>query len=271
MFTQGYIKKHRTCLEWRWRKDPLIVALWDFILLSTNFKEANFENLTIQRGQFVTSLNTLSSETGISIRSVRTALKKLESSGELTIKTTSKFSILTIVKYDTYQGSDVDDDTQKDKRLTRKRQATDTQATLIEERKQKEEEKELVPTFEKLNVDTSRDINLHLSTDNKEPCVIDNEGNKSEFVRLSKKDKEKLKQVYEDNFGQEYPRIMRQAVIALDEWFRENPKKFKTSKNHLTRLTGKGLEFQMTTETVRKKYKNQQAYQEQIEKRYDNK
>lgn len=262
MFTQGYIKKHRTCLEWRWRKDPLIVALWDFILLSTNFKEANFENLTIQRGQFVTSLNTLSFETGISIRSVRTALKKLESSGELTIKTTSKFSILTIVNYDSYQGSDGDDDTRKDKRPTRKRQATDTQATLIEERKEKEE-------GNKGNI-TALDQTDYV-VEEKEPCIMDRDGNKSEFVRLTKKEKQKLIQVYKDNFNEEYKRVMFSAIENLDIWFKENPTKYKKSKNHLARLTGLGLKFQIDSETTRKKFKNQQAYQDQMEKRYDNK
>lgn len=164
----------------------------------------------------------------------------------------------------------------------------------------KHEAQSIIPEPPTIDVDTCRDINIHLSTliprvcsnsnsnsnsnteeikdekqgplvEDKEPCIIDSEGNKSEFVRLSKKDKEKLKQVYEDNFSIDYPRVMRQAVVALDEWFRENPKKFKSSKNHLTRLTGLGLKYQIESETARKKYKNQQAYQDQIEKRYDNK
>lgn len=112
---------------------------------------------------------------------------------------------------------------------------------------------------------------IHKPADQKEPCIIDNEGNKSEFVRLSKKDKEKLKQVYEDNFGHEYLRVMRQAVIALDEWFRENPKKLKASKNHLTRLTGKGLEFAQNAESARIGFKNKKIMQEKMESRYDNK
>jgi len=223
MFTSGYIKKHRTCLEWRWRKNPLIVALWDFILLSANYKEAEFESLTIQRGQFVTSLNSLSSKTGISNQSVRTSLKKLESSGELTLQTTNKFTIITVINYDSYQSREDDTNTVINKRLTNKQQTTNKRLTLIEERQEEKEEKDIL------------DKNLE-----KESCRLP-DGSNSELVFLTKEQKQKVKERFLKCFGKEAQNYLSYAVEILDSYITNN-KKGQKYKDHYKVLIGWPLE-----------------------------
>jgi hypothetical protein len=75
----------------------------------------------IKRGQRATSLASLSNETGLSIRNVRTSLNHLKVTGEVTVSRTPKFSIITVLQYEKYQ--------QVTSLPTIDRQATDKQAT----------------------------------------------------------------------------------------------------------------------------------------------
>ena len=79
------------------------------------------KGIVIARGSFVTSLESLSKETGISIQSIRTALVTLKSTHTLTIKSTTKFSVITILNYNQYQGLT--------NKLTNKQQTTNKQLT----------------------------------------------------------------------------------------------------------------------------------------------
>lgn len=105
MTKNGFIKLPRGLLDWRWYHNANAKAVFIHLLLKANFCEAEFENIIIKRGQLVTSRKQLSSELNISEQSIRTALKNLKSTNDITIDTTSKYSIITIVKYDDYQSS----------------------------------------------------------------------------------------------------------------------------------------------------------------------
>ena len=84
---------------------------------------------TIPRGSFVTSLDSLAKELGLSVQEIRTALKHLISTGELTSKSTNKYSIITVVNYEMYQQVNK----QPNSPLTGNQQATNKQLTTIEE------------------------------------------------------------------------------------------------------------------------------------------
>lgn len=84
---------------------------------------------TIPRGSFVTSLDSLAKELGLSVQEIRTALKHLISTGELTSKSTNKCRIITVVNYEMYQQVNK----QPNSPLTGNQQATNKQLTTIEE------------------------------------------------------------------------------------------------------------------------------------------
>ena len=84
---------------------------------------------TIPRGSFVTSLDSLAKELGLSVQEIRTALKHLISTGELTSKSTNKYRIITVVNYEMYQQVNK----QPNSPLTGNQQATNKQLTTIEE------------------------------------------------------------------------------------------------------------------------------------------
>ena len=65
----------------------------------------------------------------LSIRQVRTALDHLKSTGEVTVKNYPKFRIITVVSYDSFQGSDRQNDRKTTGNRQAKRQAGDRQAT----------------------------------------------------------------------------------------------------------------------------------------------
>lgn len=128
-----YIKLYRSLLEWEWYKNINTKVLFIHMLLKANWKDGKFEGKVIPRGSFVSSLSKLSEETDLTIREVRTAILHLETSGELTIKRHSKYSIFTIKNYVLYQVID--------NQTTNKRHSVDIQTTTIEEKKEVKKER----------------------------------------------------------------------------------------------------------------------------------
>ena len=98
-----YIKLNRKILKWEWYSDPNTRALFIHCLLKAKWRPGKWHGYAYQRGQFITSLSTLSVELGLSVQSIRTALNRLKSTGELTDWHDAKIRIITVVNYDRYQ------------------------------------------------------------------------------------------------------------------------------------------------------------------------
>lgn len=103
MYTDGYLKISRKILDWRWYKDSNTARLFFHLMLKANHTEAEFENHTIKRGQLVTSRKALAYELKMSEQSIRTALNHLKSTHDITITTTKKYSIITVLNYEELQ------------------------------------------------------------------------------------------------------------------------------------------------------------------------
>jgi DNA-binding transcriptional MocR family regulator len=99
----GWIKLHRSLLCWGWWDDIAVTRLWLYILLTANHGQETGHGVTIQAGQLVTGRKQLAANTGLSEQQIRTALKKLESTHEITTKTTNRFTVITVVKWADYQ------------------------------------------------------------------------------------------------------------------------------------------------------------------------
>jgi hypothetical protein len=102
----GFIVLHRKMLEWEWYNDIPCKVLFLHIILKANFKDTKWRGITIKRGQLVTGRLALAEQTGLTERQIRTALNKLKTTSNLTIKTTNKYSIITITNYEKYQDYD---------------------------------------------------------------------------------------------------------------------------------------------------------------------
>lgn len=99
----NFIQINRSILEWEWYKDINTKVLFFHCLLKANWKEGKFKGNVIERGSFVSSIGSLASELDMTNDEIRTALKHLEKTGELTKQTTNKYTVFTVVNYDLYQ------------------------------------------------------------------------------------------------------------------------------------------------------------------------
>lgn len=138
----GFIKLYRDILDWEWYRDPCVCRLFVHLLLTANFEDARWRGIEVKRGQHVTSLASLSKETGLSLQQIRTALRKLKSSGEIGIRTTSRYSIVTVVKYGDYQGASSAAHMHARTPPTGNRQAGNTPPTTNKEEQERDEGQE---------------------------------------------------------------------------------------------------------------------------------
>lgn len=99
----GFIKLHRKLLTWRWYQDSVVKDVFIHLLLLASFKERPWKAIIVQEGQAIVSTQKLADDLGFSRQQVRTALKKLKSTNEITIEATNRFTVITIVKWRDYQ------------------------------------------------------------------------------------------------------------------------------------------------------------------------
>lgn len=121
----GFIVLHRKMLDWEWADEPLTGWLWVTLLLMANHEDIKWRGIVIKRGQFVTGLEELAHQTGLSIQQVRTRLDRLIECGCITKKSTNKNTLITICKYSDYQ----DLPKENNKQITNKQQTNNKQIT----------------------------------------------------------------------------------------------------------------------------------------------
>lgn len=118
-----FIKIYRSILSWEWYKNQNTKDVFLHLLLRTNYKDVNFEGVVIKRGEIATSYENIANSLNLSIQEVRTAIRHLKSTGEITAKRYPKFQVITITNYNRYQEKPTDS-------LTIKQQSTNSQITI---------------------------------------------------------------------------------------------------------------------------------------------
>lgn len=101
--SSGWIKIHRSILEWEWWDNIKVFRLFMYCLLKANHERTKWHGDFIERGSFVTSISALSLATKLTEQEIKTALDKLISTGEILSKSTNKYRVITVCNYDTYQ------------------------------------------------------------------------------------------------------------------------------------------------------------------------
>ena len=101
-----FIKINRDILEWEWWSDINTYRVFTYMLLKANGTDGKFKGIDIPKGSFVTSLDKLARETSLSINEVRTAIKHLIKTNEITSESHGKFTIFTVKNYCQYQEDD---------------------------------------------------------------------------------------------------------------------------------------------------------------------
>lgn len=125
----GYIKLHRKITEWEWYSDVVTFRVFIHLLLIANHKQANYQGKTIEAGQAIISRKEVAKKLGLSEQSVRTALKHLKSTNEITTQITSKYTVVTIENWAKYQISDELSTSKSTNELTSDQPAANQQLT----------------------------------------------------------------------------------------------------------------------------------------------
>ena len=139
----GWIKLHRKITDWEWFGDSKTFHVFIFLLLNANRMPKKWKGYDIDTGQVVTGRIAISAATGISQQSVRTALSNLKSTNEITIKSTNKFSIITVCNYSKYQLLDCYTNQQNNQQSTSNQPAINNKQEVKEVKKVKKEPKTL--------------------------------------------------------------------------------------------------------------------------------
>lgn len=125
MANDGYIKLYRKMMKWGWYTDTNAKCVFLHLLFLAQYETCFFRGIKLEIGQAVTSIREISVQTGISMQSVRTAIKHLKSTQEITQCTHGKFSVFTIQNYAKYQG----DNTASNKQVTQSQHTANTEVT----------------------------------------------------------------------------------------------------------------------------------------------
>lgn len=104
--SEGWIKLHRSIMDWEWFADAETLQLFLYLLLTANYEEKKWKDITIRRGQLVASLSGLASSLNMSVKKIRVRLNRLADSGTIITEWTNKYSVITICNYDSYQDGD---------------------------------------------------------------------------------------------------------------------------------------------------------------------
>jgi hypothetical protein len=128
MIDGGWIKLYRQILTNGWFKNPNVLVFWIYCLLKAAHKPTKvirgYNEIRLESGQFVFGRRKASEEIALSERKIRTCLAFLVKAGNLTIKSTNRFSIISVTNWKIYQDPEGRYDPQNDQRTTHKRPHT---------------------------------------------------------------------------------------------------------------------------------------------------
>lgn len=115
----GWIRLDRKIQDSFMWDNPEALKLWLYLLMGAAIEDKtvsfNGKPLNLKRGQIVFGLNSASTRLGISVRRLRTTIKRFENCHQIDKQNFNKYSIISITNYCQYQDSD--------KQTTSKRQA----------------------------------------------------------------------------------------------------------------------------------------------------
>tara|TARA_R100000951_G_scaffold116724_1_gene130158 strand:- start:7786 stop:8646 length:861 start_codon:yes stop_codon:yes gene_type:complete len=141
----NFIKLYRKFINWEWYTSNNEKAVFLHLLILSSWEDQRYKGIEIKRGQCYISISQISRELGLTNQNVRTAIKKLTLTRELTHHTERGKSIFTIVSYNDYQTTNKE----TNKSLTNGSQMPNKSLTngshnISKELKEEEEEKERV-------------------------------------------------------------------------------------------------------------------------------
>ena len=142
----GWIKLPRDFLEFEYYKDAQTKAIYIHLLLTAEYSPRRLHGLELAAGEALTTVKELAAKTGASISQTRTALTRLLRANKIAIRTTNRFTVVTLINAGFQDDNEPEPNKQNGKEFE-KGAAIKSQTKLTEFRKPtlscKKEEKEL--------------------------------------------------------------------------------------------------------------------------------
>ena len=132
---ETYIKLFRKMLTWEWYEDTNTFRVFIHILLRANYEPSRYKGHEIGAGECVFGYRTWAEQLGLSVQQVRTAIKHLISTHEITIRATHQFSVVHVEKWEFWQIEEGKPTRKATRKPTNEQQTSNTQATLSKESK----------------------------------------------------------------------------------------------------------------------------------------
>ena len=133
----SWIKIFRELLQWEWFQKAEMVQLFIYLLLKASCTDKQWQGITVKRGQLVTSNATMRQDLRLSEQQIRTCIKRLISTGEITYKSTNRYVVITICNYEKYQeiGNSINEQSneQTNNQSTDEQRAINEQSTTSKE------------------------------------------------------------------------------------------------------------------------------------------
>lgn len=147
MNNNGWIKIHRKIMDNCIYKDAHLLHLFIHCLLKANHKANKFlfndKEMIIERGQFITGRLQLAEDLNVNSSLVYRKLKILENLKIVNIKSNNKFSLVTVLKYNTYQDLITTNEQQIEQPANNQRTTNEQQANTNKKDKNDNKEKKI--------------------------------------------------------------------------------------------------------------------------------
>lgn len=233
--TDTYIRLYRKFTKWEWYDDANTMRVFLHCLLNANYTDKKWRGILVKRGSFLTGRRKLAVSLNLTEMQIRTALNKLKSTNEITIKTTSEYSIITINNWDSYQSNNQP----LNQRVTNE-QPTNNQRITTTNKDNKENKDNKVVVVEDIDIEKTTTTATEFlknwyGSEFKNVYLTEHDHQKLLGMTMSEKllDElienlsQKIAEGKEKNWSQETPSIHYARLKAYWDYRRKNPDKFR--------------------------------------------
>lgn len=201
----GFIKLNRNIKNWRWYKSPNDLIVFLYILLTAAYEPMECMQHNLERGELIASTRFIASETGLTVQQVKTAIKHLLLTHEITKRSTAKNTVFKVENYDQF----IDVNPLINQQITNNQPTANPLLTHCQPSNKKEIQ-------EIQEIQEVKEILLASSV-----YTLPAVGGKK--VAISKQQFEKWKELY--------PAVdVMQELKKMDGWLNANPTRIKTAK-----------------------------------------
>lgn len=213
---QGFIKIDRQILEWRYHDCYYAFTIWMHVLLLANWTDGCFKGRKVKRGELITSINNLMLVTGIkSDNTIRKWLKIFENEKMITLKSTNKYTHISIVNYDKFQ---------------------DIGETLAELNAQQSAEQGAYQTADNIRIIRNKEEKEYINTCSEQTSFASEPVMDLPPLILKDGSRFHISKTHLKEFVDAYPDVnVRDQILKMSQWLKTNPTKRKT-KNGIMRF-----------------------------------